>query len=239
MPGVSWPVEAEPPNVTCTGPMTLSLGTVSEQGSELANWLTTAPTVLINLGGGFEYSVMQATAMAQAIARVLKETDVQILWKVRMDCVYGDDLMSPLVPFTDNGRVRVVRWLAADPPSLLESGHVIASVHHGGSGCYHEAISAGVPQVVLPLWLDLYGLAQLTESIGVGVWRCRKTSPQWTAECLQEAILRVVSSNGSQSFREKSRDLGLRAQESPGRYVAAPVIVVLAGSGAFKPKVAI
>jgi hypothetical protein len=33
------------------------------------------------------------------------------------------------------------KWLAVDPVSLLETGDVVVSVHHGGSNCYHEAIA--------------------------------------------------------------------------------------------------
>lgn len=232
MPEASVPVNVVPQNVTCTGPMTLSLTTVAEQDEELARWLTRGPTVLVNLGSGFEYAEAYATTMAQAIARALQDTDLQVLWKVKKETDYDDGFMEPLIPFTNNGRVRVESWLAADPPSLLESGHIIASVHHGGSGCYHEAISAGVPQVILPQWLDLYGFARLSEYIGVGVWGCQETSPKWTSECLSEAILTVVHGNQSLSFRDKAKKLGLIAQAKPGRYVAAQEIARLAGSGA-------
>ncbi|RWA13330.1 hypothetical protein EKO27_g1795 [Xylaria grammica] len=152
MPGASIPVDVAPPNVTCTGPMTLTLGTVADQDVELATWLEGAPTILVNLGSGFEYSEARATAMAQALATVLRDSNFQVLWKIKKESAFGDGYMEPLAPFASNGRIRVERWLAADPPSLLESGHIITSVHHGGSGCYHEAVSAGVPQVILPLW---------------------------------------------------------------------------------------
>ncbi|KAI0098013.1 UDP-Glycosyltransferase/glycogen phosphorylase [Nemania sp. FL0031] len=231
MPEAAIPVDIIPENVTCTGPITLSLGTVEEQDKELASWLKRAPTVLVNLGSGYEFSEESATAMAKAIEKVLQASNVQVLWKIKKDSSYDDHFMDPLLTYTHTGRVKIERWLAADPTALLESGHVIASVHHGGSGCYHEAISAGIPQVILPLWLDLYGFAQLAEYTGVGVWGCRESSPVWTADCLSHAILRVVDGIGHKSFRDNAQRLQVLAQARPGRYVAAEKIAHLAGSG--------
>ncbi|KAI1264964.1 hypothetical protein F5Y18DRAFT_389026 [Xylariaceae sp. FL1019] len=228
MPEASIPLDVVPQNVTCTGPMTLLLETVSEQDKKLANWLKRAPTVLINLGSAFLYSERAASAMAEAIATVLQSSEVQVLWKMRKEGSYGDEYMSPLRHYAETGRVRIERWLAADPPAILESGHVIVSVHHGGAGCYHEAIGSGIPQVILPQWLDLYNFAQLAEQIGVGVWGCRETSPFWTAECLSDAILKVIN---EANHKDKAQELRRLAQARPGRYVAAMEIAKLAGSG--------
>jgi UDP:flavonoid glycosyltransferase YjiC (YdhE family) len=85
--------------------------------------------------------------------------------------------------------------------------------------------------VILPAWLDLYGFAQLSETIGVGVWGCRETSPYWTTECLYEAILRVLRSDESAAMQEKAKKLSALAQARPGRYIAAKEIAKLAGSG--------
>ncbi|KAK8136774.1 hypothetical protein PG984_004714 [Apiospora sp. TS-2023a] len=232
-PGASLPVDVVPQNVTCTGPMTLSLGSAAEQDEELATWLARVPTILINLGGGFVYPESYALAMAQAIAKLLQDLPlpVQVLWKCRKDGSYGDDFMQSIVPFTNSGRLRVENWLGAEPLSLMETGNVIVSVHHGGAGCYHEAISAGIPQVILPLWLDLYGFAQLGESIGVGVWGCRETNPYWTPDCLYRDISRAVQGRESIALQTKARELGLRLQQNPGRYIAAQEIAKLAGAG--------
>lgn len=147
MPGASIPVDPIPPNVTCTGPMVLSLGPAEEQDPVLTKWLSRAPTVLVNLGSVYTYSEPVAKTMAKGLAGVLATTDVQILWKFRGRTsdvddggVLGDDFKLPLQPFIDSERIRMMSWLPIDPPSILESGYVIASVHHGGSGCYHEAI---------------------------------------------------------------------------------------------------
>ncbi|RYP71923.1 hypothetical protein DL771_004526 [Monosporascus sp. 5C6A] len=239
LPGASTPLDVIPPNVTCTGPMSLSLSTAEEQSPALARWLARSPTVLINLGSLFSWTENHAAAMAHAVADVLRErTDLQVLWKFRKAVVdaegttYSDEFASPVHPFLESGRVKMEPWLEVDPTPLLETGHIVASVHHGGAGCYHEALGTGVPQVVLPLWLDHYSFAQLVEDVGIGAWGCRETSPYWTAECLRHALLKVL--DGSESgiaMREKARRFGDLAQRDPGQYVAARGIAKLAASG--------
>ncbi|KAH8881836.1 UDP-Glycosyltransferase/glycogen phosphorylase [Thozetella sp. PMI_491] len=231
LPGASVPMEYVPANVTCTGPIVLSAAPAEEQDPEFSRWMQQKPTILINLGSGFSYSITQMRQMISAIPKVLEDTDLQVLWKVNPSENLTFDWEEAAKPLTDTGRVKVSRWLSVDPSALLESGHISLSVTHGGSGGYHEGIAAGVPQVVLPLWLDLYNFAQLVEQIGVGVWGCRESSPSWTPECLSEAIIRVVASNESSTFRENAQKLGKVAQNKPGREVAAQVIAKLARSG--------
>jgi hypothetical protein len=79
--------------------------------------------------------------MSVAIAEVLSKTDVQILWKFNKMGEYPDDGLLSLKPYLESGRMRMPNWLIADPSSLLETGDIVASVHHGGSSCYHEAIA--------------------------------------------------------------------------------------------------
>lgn len=88
---------------------------------------------------------------------------------------------------------------------------------------------AGVPQVVLPMWIDLYNFAQLAEQTGVGVWGSRSTAPEWTAEELSASILKVVDGGPAcVSMRERAKRIADRAPQ--GRNLAAEFISKLAGS---------
>ncbi|KAK8055181.1 hypothetical protein PG993_000408 [Apiospora rasikravindrae] len=197
----------------------------------LHGWHGRPPFSSINIGGGFVYPEPHALAMPQAIVRLLQNFPVQVLWKFRKEAPHSDDFMDGLVPFTNSGRLRVEHWLAAEPLSLMETGNVTISVHHGGSGEYHEATSAGILQVILLLWRGLYGFAQLGESVGVAVCGCREPNPHWTPDRLYLDIVRAVQGSESFALQEKSRKLGLRLQQNPGRYIAAQEIEKLAGSG--------
>ncbi|KAK8079384.1 hypothetical protein PG997_007202 [Apiospora hydei] len=233
--GASIPVDVVPPNVTCTGPIILSAAPAAEQDAELTSWLTRGgqgKTIFINLGSSIsEYKSEQASTMVAAIRATLEQhTDVQVLWKLQNAAARSGEL-EPLSGLVASGRVRISGWLDVDPVSLLETGAVVASVHHGGSNCYHEAIYAGVPQVVLPLWADLYNYAALVETSGIGIYGSRGTAPNWTVEGLTNAFLTVVDDEKAAGMREKSQKLSQKAKERPGRVVAAAEIAKWAASG--------
>ncbi|KAH7245301.1 hypothetical protein BKA59DRAFT_526878 [Fusarium tricinctum] len=212
--GAMIPVEFVPPNVTCVGPILLSGAPATEQDPETAAWMKRSPTVLINLGSNLA---------------LLSRTGVQVLWKFNKLGEYPDAFMERLIPYLDNERLKMPNWLIADPSSLLETGDVIASVHHGGSNCYHEAIAAGIPHVVLPLWADLYNYAALAETSGVGVWGCKDTTPDWTSQCLTAVFLEVVVGDHGLVLKKFAEELGKRVQAGrKGRDIAADEVAKLA-----------
>ncbi|KAK0744029.1 hypothetical protein B0T18DRAFT_304913, partial [Schizothecium vesticola] len=84
------------------------------------------------------------------------------------------DFVMPLQP---NGEalwkypwVKMVEWLDAEPTAVLGTGRVACAVHHGGANSFLEGVSAGVPQVVLPVWMDTYDFARRAEVLGIGRW---------------------------------------------------------------------
>ncbi|KAI1165789.1 hypothetical protein F5B18DRAFT_649468 [Nemania serpens] len=232
MPGASIPLDVIPPNVTSAGPIVLDAAPAAEQDPELAAWLARAPTVLVNLGSLFTYSEQHATTMALAIEELVARTDVQVLWKMAKEDTMPNNYTLPVQRIVEQDRLRVSNWLTVSPASILETGHIVASVHHGGANCYHEAIAAGIPQVIIPMWLDCYNYAQLAEDIGVGVYATRGTAPGWTVEGLRDNMLRVVDGKGEgRRMAEKAKALGEMARKAPGRYVAAREIARLAEFG--------
>ncbi|WZH43095.1 uncharacterized protein QYS62_004097 [Fusarium acuminatum] len=230
--GASIPADYIPPNVTATNPIILSVA----PAPELVEWLKKAPTILINLGSTVMYTEAQASVMIQAITKVLDQLNVQFLWKFNKYGNYSNNIFLPVQRYIENGQLRLERWLTVDPTSILETGRFIASVHHGGANCYNEAVYAGIPQIVMPLWADLYNYAVLVESIGIGVWACPNTSPDWTVEKLALAILKVVDGGkASLLMRSKARELGNRIQASEkGRDIAARKVAELAHTGKYR-----
>jgi hypothetical protein len=141
LPEASVPLAVVPQNVTCAGATILDPASAKEQDPELVEWIQKAPTVVINLGSLFKYTEERARIMALAIDKVLGKTDVQILWKVAKGSGFGDDFALPLKHYQDQGRVLVTDWLTVDTFSLLETGYVVTSVHHGGSSSFNEAMA--------------------------------------------------------------------------------------------------
>ncbi|WYZ43470.1 hypothetical protein EsH8_VI_001169 [Colletotrichum jinshuiense] len=230
--GSSIPVEFVPPNVTATGPIVVGVAPVEDQDPELAAWLARSPTVLVNLGSVLEYDAARARPMAAALRAVLERTNVQIIWKLHRAEGLDDETWKPLLEeFIANDRIRVSRWLTVDPAALLESGHIVASVHHGGANCYHEAIAAGVPHLILPAWLDHYNYAARVEEIELGVWGNKKAAPGFSVDELTSAFLRLLDDGpASASMRENAKRLrGTLAR--PGRDIAGDEIARLAATG--------
>ncbi|KAK8066917.1 hypothetical protein PG997_013664 [Apiospora hydei] len=112
--------------------------------------------------------------------------------------------------------------------AMLETRHIVASVHHGGANSYHEALSGGVPHVVLPMWVDLYNYATLAEVTGVGIYATRGTAPHWTVENLSNAFLGVLDGPDSASMRANSRHIAQLMRKEPGSHQTARVIADLA-----------
>ena len=86
--------------------------------------------------------------------------------------------------------------------------------------------------MVLPMWVDLYDFAVRAEFLGIGVWGNEKSAPNWAAEELGDAFLRVLG-DGQEAvaIRQKAQELGRTLQKAPGRVRAAREISRLARSG--------
>jgi hypothetical protein len=129
-----------PQNVVECGSIVLDAEKAEETSPELYDWLGRADTILINLGSLMKYDEARARTMAQIILFVLESRTVQILWKLSKLGHYNNDFLGPLQPFFQKDRLRMSAWLSAEPVSLLQSGRIVLSVHHGGANSYHEAI---------------------------------------------------------------------------------------------------
>ena len=263
----------------------LPVATVAETDAKMNAWLAQAPTVLVNLGSHIRMDDDMAREFAGALKVLLdRRPDVQILWKlktagglgVKPDITveekvimgaYGRLAAGTLdIIRTDikNGRVRIEEWLTVDPLAIMLSGHVVCSIHHGGSNSFHEAvryaslcgftatynlpiaspifkssteynhirltplsrISAGIPQVVLPCWLDTYDFANRVEYLGIGTYGSREAAPRVETVELTHAIMRVMDDGPeARSMREKSKALAETVNKVGGRIKARDRVI--------------
>ncbi|KAK8041424.1 hypothetical protein PG994_014431 [Apiospora phragmitis] len=241
IPGSTLPLNAISKSTIGTNSIVLRSAAAAQQDPELANWLKRAPTLLVNLGSIYKYTEESASIMAQAIQVVLGQTKVsgtslvQVLWKHSPDYEYGNDFSASLEGYIAEDRVRISSWLPIDTMAMLETGRIVASVHHGGANSYHEALSGGVPHVVVPMWVDLYNYAMLAELTGVGIYATRGTAPHWSVEGLSKAFLGVVNGPKSASMREKAQHIAQLMRKEPGSHQAAKAIAELAAQGLVPP----
>ncbi|KAJ5766577.1 uncharacterized protein N7511_004193 [Penicillium nucicola] len=137
-PAMDFPLHV-PKNVISCGPILRPHTSLASTDPSLNAWLTN-PTILICLGSHVRASETDALQMARAIQSVLTQCpDMHVLWKLRYDWESSSRVKAILGPLVFSDKVRVVSWIQPEIISLLESGHIVAYVHHGGANSFFEA----------------------------------------------------------------------------------------------------
>ncbi|PYI08226.1 UDP-Glycosyltransferase/glycogen phosphorylase [Aspergillus sclerotiicarbonarius CBS 121057] len=212
-----------PENITLCGPLVPPYRPIAEEDPEIAHWLSQRPTVLLNMGTRFNYDEKLQVEFGRAVCNLLDaKSNLQVLWKLQRDeeVTVSRELVEILQRHMLQQRVRIENWFAFEPMSLLMSGHITCVVHHGGASSYHEAVRAGVPQVVLPVWFDTFDFAARVEYLGIGVCGSRKTAPDVSGEDLVEALLCVLVSDGPNGIHERAQHVSAQLPLKDGRVVA-------------------
>ncbi|RMJ20757.1 UDP-glucoronosyl and UDP-glucosyl transferase, partial [Aspergillus sp. HF37] len=107
-PAIEYPIVIPPSIVPC-GPILAEPRSLDAVDPDLASWLASAPTVLINLGSHVQYDKEKATNFARMITHVLGQTDLQILWKFnRKGIDYSTDFFHVLNVEVAGPRLRMV-----------------------------------------------------------------------------------------------------------------------------------
>ncbi|GME30646.1 Sfi1 spindle body [Neofusicoccum parvum] len=180
----------------------------------LAAWIERPgrATVLVVLGSHLRLDEPDARAVLAAAAALLRaRPDVQVLWKLQRFTRFA----LPEVDGEGGGvfgdRLRVVGWLEADPVAVLRTGRVVAFVNHGGSNSYHEALAAGVPQVILSPWYDCHDFGNRAEWLRIGKWANKSSAPLVNAAELTNALLTVVGTDPdapeAMGYRKRAQEI--------------------------------
>ncbi|RDA85834.1 hypothetical protein CP532_5759 [Ophiocordyceps camponoti-leonardi (nom. inval.)] len=209
-----------PSHIVPCGPIIRNAPPVRDADPDLEAWLARGPTLYVNLGSLCPIAETQARELALAIKSVLDALPrLQVLWKLKRDGDYGvskpgHGVHDALEKELKADRVRVtVEWLSVEPSSILGSGHVVCSMHHGGANSFFEAVVAGVPHVVLPQWTDTYDYAERVEFLGIGRMGNRSTKPRWTAPEVAAALMHVLSGEASTDINTKAKALAKLCQD--------------------------
>ncbi|WWD00742.1 hypothetical protein V866_007677 [Kwoniella sp. B9012] len=212
--------------VKCCGPIIQKSKKLAEVDPKSYEWCNLRPTVLVSLGTNLKYSEKDANEMLRSLRVLLGiRKDIQVLWKLKK---LGEYDLPEVVGDEDPDRLRIVDWLEADPFSILQSGNVVCFVSHGGSNSYHEALYAGIPQVILPAWADCYDFTARLRYLGIGAWGNPKACPGCSEPELTKALLQVIGRTpedvAAKTMRERARELGRLVTDNytrEGRDVAA------------------
>jgi UDP:flavonoid glycosyltransferase YjiC (YdhE family) len=214
-----------PSNLLGCGPILPSFLPLAETHAELAAWLNIGPTIVINMGSHVTHATGQvAEIMAAVVACMQQYMSLQVLWKLQSDIALD-------VPAALLSRLRIVSWLPSTPAAILTaSACVCAYVYHGGSNSFHEAVAAGVPHVVCPVWLDTYDFATRVEYLGIGLWANRGCAPNVDRTSLRRALDEVIGGVGADEMRRKARSLAkiVGRVDSGRRFAASRVLDAVA-----------
>ncbi|KXJ88323.1 diacylglycerol o-acyltransferase [Microdochium bolleyi] len=212
-----------PDHVHPCGPILGRWQPIQESDPELYSWLSRAPTLYINLGSlaatdeesalemaGAIKLIMDRAQQEQEVGGVKGQKGLQVIWKLKKLGEYETKkpkcaMYDILGPEIEADRVRIEKWFIPEPLSILQSGHVVCAVHHGGANSFNEAVISGLPHVVLPPWTDCYDYALRAELHGLGRWGSRKSNPQWAAHELADAMSWCLFGETARVCRQKTK----------------------------------
>lgn len=91
---------------------------------------------------------------------------------------------------------------------------------------------AGLPQVIIAVWLDLYDNASKAEYIGVGLYGNKSSAPEVDAAEFGQALSRVTDMvNEGLRMKERALWVAQRCREAGGKQAAADFILQAATKG--------
>ncbi|KAI9568651.1 hypothetical protein HD554DRAFT_2021844 [Boletus coccyginus] len=236
---IDFPFSVIPEQLLLCGPIVIPFDPLEETDPALMKWLDNGPTVLVNLGSHVVSNEKLAREMASAFRILLDYHDqqgsqrIQVLWKAKADGDIQRVIDEVIGKEINEGKVRVVVWLNAEPISVLQHPNVICTVHHGGANSFYEGIWSGIPHIVLPVWYDTYDYAQRAEYLNIGIFGNRAFAPGVGAEEFGKALVRV-SGDSEEAVKFKTSAKRLRElcrAKGNGRELASAAILKEAGIG--------
>ncbi|GAA4109384.1 hypothetical protein GCM10022415_02520 [Knoellia locipacati] len=153
---LNYPTELHPPERTALLPRHAFLGSAvrtEEPDTEVEEWLARdgAPVVYVSLGS---FLSVRSDVLAR-VAEALRGLDV------RVALASGSTSPEALGPVPDTWLVR------AELPQVTVLGRACLAVSHGGNNSVTEALTAGVPMLVLPFSTDQFAGAAALEDAGL------------------------------------------------------------------------
>ncbi|KAH7311302.1 UDP-glucoronosyl and UDP-glucosyl transferase family protein [Stachybotrys elegans] len=230
-PEIDFPFDVVPPHITGCGPIVRPHAPLKDIDPELDDWLSLHPTVYVNTGTHATYTQEQAIELAGALKYLLQKAEkagkkLQVLWKLNKRGDYESSLITDVLGSELKEAVRTTNWITAEPSSILGSGQIVCSVNHGGANSFFEAVSAGIPQVILPVWGDTYDFAKRVEWLGIGRFGSPRNAPKCSARELGPILESVLLGKAAVAMKQKAEDLAkVCGHTSQGRETAARKIM--------------
>lgn len=222
-----------PDGMKLCGPIVLDALKVQDVDPELFQWLNQASTVYIALG---THTISTEVHIRGILGGLLKglSSDTQVLWKLHRSPKWEDLVAEILAQHGESRmlkdrRLRILSWVVPDPLSILQHPNVKCFVHYGGANSFFEACHAGVPQIILAKWYDLYENAIKAEYRGFGIYGNRAAAPNVEANEFSDAVFRIMGdSQEALKFQERAAWIRELCQKAGGKRTAVDYILKLA-----------
>ncbi|KAJ5833214.1 hypothetical protein N7474_001525 [Penicillium riverlandense] len=230
---IEYPISV-PPNVIACGPIVQLAPPLTSQDQLWKDYLECPrhdfrhPILLIDLQSLTE---ADAREIAQTLVFILLEyKHLHVLWNInnqtedsRTDYVHS---VIDAISLISHHRTRKSQLHPAGIASLLTSEAVSCIVHRGETGLFHDALTSGVPQLLLPKWQSDYDYAVQAEWLGVGRWANRAHAPFIAQGELIPAILSVLNQDHEGvRISQQAKEVSSMLQTSPGQNAAAQEIL--------------
>lgn len=175
---------------------------------ELPEWVSAHEKPLVYLTFGTAFARLDL--IQNAIAG-LSRLEVEVL------VATGPEVEASLVENVPSN-VHVLSWV----PQADLLAHADLAVHHGGSGTTVGAMTAGVPQLVLPQGADQFRNAETVENAGLGA---RLVGEEFTSDAVFAAAGRLLADAGA---RRSANAIAAEIAAMPTPAEVVPKLVELA-----------
>lgn len=205
-----------PPQVNLVGAFVSEASIGRLEDSSLSQWLDdNASVIYMGFGTMMQLSPSQISALLGLIEQLGPKH--KFLWKVSA-------AQQKLLPAASElpSNLRIENWVPSQL-DVLAHPHVRAFVTHGGSNGFHESIYFGKPVLVMPAWLDCYGIARRAVDSGVGLAVRRPADV--TSEELVGMLTRLLTED---AFKERAEYWSARVREAGGASRAADLVLKMA-----------
>ncbi|KAF1969975.1 UDP-Glycosyltransferase/glycogen phosphorylase [Bimuria novae-zelandiae CBS 107.79] len=188
---------------------------------ETSGFLDRKRTIVINFGTFFTYTDQDVEAVSSAISAARQKIleTFQVLWKLPEAAKFTSIIGRYFDSKSDRADILVREWIDPPAPAVLQHPNVACFMSHASANSVIEAAYAGVPQIRLAFWLDLFTLAARSEWAGIGIYANKGKEPEIDTEMLTDAIVRVSNNRpGTEGalLKLKAEELGRKVRASDG-----------------------
>lgn len=198
VPAAFYPEEFQLPSSRYYRPSRIEDENLPPLDAELARTVDTRPLVLVTLGANAPHFMPETTSLLELIVAVLGEHDVTAVVGTGVDPDAWRGSRPPNV------------YLRSYPPQRALMPKCDLHIGHAGFNGAREALAAGVPMVVLPLFGDHHGNAERLTAMGVASSLDFSTV---THEQLDAEVRRILSDDSG--FTERARSLATHFESLP------------------------